>query len=267
MDESQDKPLWDEEPKPTQTPQPQPQPSQPLARQRIGLFHGLRENKKYVLKASVAALVFWLLQFSYQYFILIPNEFGGSLVRSFALSGATLISIALIIGPLSKLTRYNYIFHRRTFGVWGFTFIIMHAISVCFFLFGLDLTAIFWNINPFMNLILFGLVAFLLFLPVYLTSTDWAVDRLGFKKWKKVHRLVYFAYIFAVIHYTRINPSLLYNLAGYALLSVTVLALILQVGAFVKTIKRTHSKKAAILGFIIILFGLILLYVAFFKTQ
>lgn len=258
MDESQDKPLWDE-----QMPQPaQPQQQRP-ARQRVGIFHGLRENKKYVAKASILILIFWFIEFSYQYRVLIPGEMQLSLLRSFALSGATLVSAALIIGPLAKLTKYNFIVHRRTLGVWGFTFIIMHMLMVLSYIYNFNLSNALSPLDPFVNPPIFGAIAFLIFLPVYLTSTDWAVDRLGFKKWKSVHRLVYFAYIFAVLHYTLVSPRWFSNPANFLLLALTVVALVVQVIAFLKTIKRTRSKKATIIGLIIILFGAVMFFAAY----
>ncbi len=246
--------------------QPQPRPQQPPqqpVRQRARPFRGLRKNKKYVAKASVLALIFWLVEFFYQYWILIPGEMQLSLVRSFALSGATLISITLIIGPLARLTGHNYVFHRRTFGVWGFTFVIMHTLVVLAYIYQFNLSLIWQPPNPFINPVIFGCIAFLISLPIYFTSTDWAVDKLGFKKWKKIHRLVYFAYIFSVLHYILISPRWFGNAANFLLLIATVAALALQVLAFIKTTKRVRNRKDAIIGFVIILFGAIMFLVAF----
>jgi sulfoxide reductase heme-binding subunit YedZ len=46
-----------------------------------------------------------------------------------------------------------------------------------------------------------GFAAFLLLLPLAATSTDASVRRLGFKRWKALHRLVYVAAILAVVHF------------------------------------------------------------------
>jgi len=46
-----------------------------------------------------------------------------------------------------------------------------------------------------------GMLAFLSMLPLAITSTAGWVRRLGFKRWQKLHRLVYLAGIAAVIHY------------------------------------------------------------------
>ena len=261
MDESHDKPLWSTDPVSPQAQQPQPPP----VRQRIKLFQGLKENKKYVLKASMLILIFWFIEFSYQYRILIPGQMQLSLLRSFALTGATLISLALIIGPVAKLTKRNYIFHRRTVGVWGFTFIIMHMLMVLSYIYNFNLSTVLNPLNPFLNPPIFGAIAFVIFLPIYLTSTDWAVDRLGFKKWKKIHRLVYFAYIIAVLHYTLVSSRWFSNPANFLLLVVTAAALLLQVLAFIKTTKKMRSKKAAMAGIIIILFGAAMFYLAYLR--
>ena len=47
-----------------------------------------------------------------------------------------------------------------------------------------------------------GLLAFLLLVPLAITSTDRWVRRLGFVRWKRMHRLSYVAAICGVIHFT-----------------------------------------------------------------
>jgi sulfoxide reductase heme-binding subunit YedZ len=46
-----------------------------------------------------------------------------------------------------------------------------------------------------------GFLAWLLLLPLAITSTDASVKRLGFRTWKLLHRLAYVAAAFAVIHF------------------------------------------------------------------
>ena len=189
-----------------------------------------------------------MLQFVYQYFFLIPGEFGGSLLRSFALSGATLIGTALMIGPLRTIfPRYNFVRHRRTVGVWGFTFVIMHFLSVITFLFKFDLPGLFWHPNPFANPILFAVFSFPIFTAMWAISADWAVAKLSFKRWKALHRLVFLAYISAMLHFSLINPELLLNPAGYLLISMTVLALVLETSAFVKTVRQRGFGRGAVM--------------------
>ena len=105
------------------------------------LFEGARQNKKFVAKFILFALIFWLLQFSFQYYFAVPNEpesslFKGagnllqtSLVRSLAFSGATFFAIALLLSSFFRWKpNYAKYWHvRRSFGVMGFVFIFFHS--------------------------------------------------------------------------------------------------------------------------------------------
>jgi sulfoxide reductase heme-binding subunit YedZ len=46
-----------------------------------------------------------------------------------------------------------------------------------------------------------GMTAFLLMLPLAITSTAGWVRRLGFVKWQRLHRLIYFSALAGVVHY------------------------------------------------------------------
>jgi sulfoxide reductase heme-binding subunit YedZ len=55
-----------------------------------------------------------------------------------------------------------------------------------------------------------GFSAFLLLVPLALTSTNASVKRLGFRRWKRIHRLVYAAAVLGVIHFVwRVKADLL----------------------------------------------------------
>ena len=223
---------------------------------KVRLFAGARRNITAVILHSTLTTILWALQFVYQYYALIPGELGGSMLRSFALTGATLIGFALAIGPLRTLhQKYNYVRYRRTIGVWGFTFIILHFVSVMVFLFELNPIDLFWHYNPFANPIIFAVFAYPIFVSMWITSTDWAVARLGFRKWKSLHRLVFPAYIVAILHFTLINPELLLNPTGYLLIGTTILVLILQVSAFLKTIRGKGLGRSAAIGFSLMIVG------------
>jgi len=70
------------------------------------------------------------------------------------------------------LPKYNLIPHRRTVGVRGFTFIILHFLSVTTVVFEFDVLAFFWHPDPFANPILFSVAAFPGFVAMCATSTD-----------------------------------------------------------------------------------------------
>ncbi|MBI3587994.1 ferric reductase-like transmembrane domain-containing protein [Candidatus Micrarchaeota archaeon] len=224
------------------------------------------EKRSYILKASAAALAFWLAEFAFQYFFLASGavRMETSIERSFALAGTTLIGLALAIGPLFALRpEWNFITYRRTLGVAGFTFAVLHVVSVIAFFMGFNPGQIFYSLNPYFNPLIFGVIAFVIFIPLCLTSTDWAMRKLGFRNWKTVHRLAYFAFIATVLHFTQINTPILYNPAGYALVGVTVATFALELAAFAKKVRAGTAGRGAFIGAGIILLALALFSIAF----
>jgi glycine/D-amino acid oxidase-like deaminating enzyme/nitrite reductase/ring-hydroxylating ferredoxin subunit/DMSO/TMAO reductase YedYZ heme-binding membrane subunit len=230
------------------------------------MFEGAMRDWKFVLGFILLSLMFWGLQFAYQYFVLIPGELQGALVRSFALSGATYFGFALFSSIVFKfrppLGQYWYI--RRAFGVMGFAFIFFHVFTVIRFFFGGDPSGAFYSLNPFENPIVFGALAYPVFFVMFLTSTDWAVGKLGAARWKIVHRLVYFGYLFSVFHFILINPELLMNPAGYLLLAITALTLGGELFWWFKTVsKRNFSSLGTYIGILVIALYLLFSYFAF----
>jgi sulfoxide reductase heme-binding subunit YedZ len=55
--------------------------------------------------------------------------------------------------------------------------------------------------------ILVGMTAFLLMVPLAITSTNKMVKRLGGKRWARLHRLVYLAAIAGVVHFWMLVKS------------------------------------------------------------
>jgi sulfoxide reductase heme-binding subunit YedZ len=55
-----------------------------------------------------------------------------------------------------------------------------------------------------------GVAAWLLLLPLAATSTNWAIRKLGGKRWNRLHKLVYLAAVCGVIHYWwQVKPGVL----------------------------------------------------------
>ncbi|HET9932646.1 MAG TPA: protein-methionine-sulfoxide reductase heme-binding subunit MsrQ [Polyangiaceae bacterium] len=132
---------------------------------------------------------------------------------------------------------------RKTLGLFAFFTALAHF-SVYFaldqsFRVGAVLTDI--AKRPF---ILLGALALLLLVPLALTSTAAAVRRLGFKAWKRIHRLVYAAVVLALLHfYLRMKAD--HSLPiGYALLvggmfAIRIYAALLKFRADARRAERT----------------------------
>ena len=69
-----------------------------------------------------------------------------------------------------------------------------------------------------------GFLAFLCLLPLVWTSTDASVRRLGYSRWKRLHRLAYAAGVLAVIHFVwRVKLDVRVPLLWAAILGVEFL--------------------------------------------
>jgi len=235
-----------------------------VPRAQEGLLDELNRKKIYIVKAFALAMGFWFVQFLYQYYAASAGDLQSSLVRSFSLAGTTLIGLALLIGPLVVVfPKRNYIQFRRTFGVAGFTLVALHVLAVLAFLFQWNISYLFFDLNPFKNPVLFGSMAFSIFLMLFSTSTDWAIRKLSYPKWKSVHRLIYFAFIFAILHYSLTNPPALENVFGYLLRLVTVSAIVLELAAFYKKVQSGQAGKGAWVGAAFALLALVLFSLGF----
>ncbi len=229
------------------------------------LFEGAVKNWKYVLSLLIIGLIFLLWQYYYQ-LSFIPDNWQLALVRALGFAGATFFAIALLSSSMFKFwPQYaKYWTARRMFGVMGFTFIFLHFLTTTMFFYDGNPMLLYFPLNPFENLLIFGLAAYPIFFLMFLTSTDWAYEKMGPPRWKALHRLVYFAFMFSVFHFLLINPPALKNLSGYLLLLVTFLALLGELYWFIKmAIQKGFRGLGVKIGFLIILFWLALIYLAY----
>lgn len=89
---------------------------------------------------------------------------------------------------------------RKSLGLWAFVYATFHLLNFVGLDYGFDLGFILRDGLPTKPYIVVGLLAFLVLLPMALTSTRGWQRRLG-KQWKRLHRLVYLAGVAAVIHF------------------------------------------------------------------
>jgi sulfoxide reductase heme-binding subunit YedZ len=109
--------------------------------------------------------------------------------------------ITLSITPLRRITRqYWLISLRRMLGLFAFFYGTLHFLTYIWLDKFFDLHEVWKDIfkRPFITL---GFSAFLLMIPLALTSTTWSIRRLGGKNWQRLHRLIYLTAILGVIHY------------------------------------------------------------------
>lgn len=111
-----------------------------------------------------------------------------------------LLLVGLAITPLQRLMpRLGLIDYRRMVGLYAFFYATLHAALWLIVDRQLDLAAI-WEDVLEREHITFGAIAFLLLLPLAVTSTKGWMRRLG-RRWRLLHRLVYPATALAVFHF------------------------------------------------------------------
>jgi sulfoxide reductase heme-binding subunit YedZ len=89
---------------------------------------------------------------------------------------------------------------RRMLGLLAFFYASLHVITYTVLAQGLDWHAIAHDLVK-RKFIFIGVLTFVLLLPLAATSTNSAVKRLGYPRWKQLHRLAYVAPALGVIHF------------------------------------------------------------------
>ena len=111
------------------------------------------------------------------------------------------ILITLSITPLRRITRqYWLIGIRRMVGLFAFFYGTLHFLTYIWLDKFFDTHEMWKDIakRPFITL---GFSAFVLMIPLALTSTASSIRRLGGQNWQRLHQLIYFTGILGVIHY------------------------------------------------------------------
>ena len=137
---------------------------------------------------------------------MVTNDLGPDPAAAIAFSTGKatiwLLAITLAITPLRRLSpRLSWLIKfRRLFGLFAFFYASLHMLTYVALYSGFSLAAMESDITK-RRFITMGVAAYLLLVPLALTSTTWAIRKLGGKNWNRLHKLVYAAAIRGVIHY------------------------------------------------------------------
>jgi sulfoxide reductase heme-binding subunit YedZ len=115
----------------------------------------------------------------------------------------TLVFLCITLGimPLRRLFHQNWLVRfRRMFGLFAFFYGCLHLATYVWLDKSFDFSEMIKDVykRPFITA---GFTAFLVMVPLALTSTSGMIRRLGGKRWQMLHRLVYFSAIAGAIHY------------------------------------------------------------------
>ena len=149
----------------------------------------------------------------------VENELG--------LSALILLVASLACTPARRLMGWTWPTRvRRELGLFAFFYAMLHFLTYLVLDQVFDMRAIVEDIakRPFITV---GFIALVLLVPLAFTSTTASIRRLGYRRWQRLHQLVYVAGVLAVVHFIwrvkiDVSQPLLYAVVLGGLLLVRV---------------------------------------------
>ena len=158
--------------------------------------------KKWLVPAAFAACclpLLWLaLQFARDNLGANPIE---ALLNDLGYTAFVLLALTLACTPLQLVLKWNWpIRIRKLLGDFCFFYACLHLLTYTVIDQGLDFAGIGADILKH-KFIFLGMATWLLLLPLAVTSTKGWQRRLGYHRWKRLHRIVYLAGGLASFHF------------------------------------------------------------------
>lgn len=127
-----------------------------------------------------------------------PVEFA---IRTTGMLTLIFLLLTLTVTPIRKLTGWNWLSHfRRMLGLYAFFYGCLHFLTYFGFYQSFNVKNVLADTIK-RWFILFGMTALLMMVPLAITSTNGMIKRMGAKRWKQLHWLIYPAAIAGVLHY------------------------------------------------------------------
>jgi sulfoxide reductase heme-binding subunit YedZ len=152
-----------------------------------------------------------------------------------------LLVLSLACTPVRILTGWSTVIRlRRPLGLYAFVYAALHLLIFVGLDFGFNLSFI-WEELAQRRYIQVGLIAFLILLPIAVTSTRHWVRKLG-KNWKRLHRLVYLAAVLSVVHFSLVAKG---NIQRPFLYSIVLAVLLTSRIPFIRKKMSIHGRSNA----------------------
>lgn len=195
-------------------------------------FKGLQYNLRAYILAS--AVILSLLAVSWLRLSITSDQlFLIRLQQVYGLFAVLLLYGAVLLTPLSKVFKGKkwfdvVLFSRRAIGVSAAYFTVLHtAVALIDQVGGLGNLVLLPE--RFKIAFLLGGVALLILMLMALTSFDWVIDKMTFKRWKRLHQFVYLAGVLIIVHVWLIGTHA--DISGIRITSATLLALLFALEA------------------------------------
>lgn len=129
-----------------------------------------------------------------------------TLERLLGLWSLRFLVAGLAITPLRRIGGPNLVRYRRAIGLLAFFYAVLHLTVYVVLDRSLDWPAIWGDIvkRPFITV---GMLAFLILVPLAITSHNAMIKRLGASAWQKLHKWVYASALLAAVHFVMVVKS------------------------------------------------------------
>ncbi|WP_426175804.1 sulfite oxidase heme-binding subunit YedZ [Massilia sp. TWR1-2-2] len=111
------------------------------------------------------------------------------------------LCLTLAVTPLRRFTGWNWLVKlRREIGLFAFFYAFLHFMTFLWFDHFFDVAELWKDVvkRPFITV---GFIAFVLLIPLAVTSTNGMIRRLGGKRWQWLHRLIYLIAPLGILHF------------------------------------------------------------------
>ncbi|MBI2012101.1 ferric reductase-like transmembrane domain-containing protein [Candidatus Daviesbacteria bacterium] len=184
------------------------------------------------------------------------------LTQIYALLSVAFLYFTLLAGPLTYTFKFlpfrgKYLKARRALGVSAFLFALMHVRLAFFEQLG-GFAGLFFLPSNYLIAITLSFTALVIVSAMAVTSFDYIIDKLTFPRWKLIHRFVYLAAIFILIHALMLGSDF-QDLSGiipqifYVAISFLLLLEANRADAFLRRKFLNYPKRGLVLLLMVIL--------------
>lgn len=184
---------------------------------------GLRRVPAWVLYALSPIPVIWI------FYLGLSGQLGVDpakvIEHELGLWSLWLLIAGLAVNPLRRFLGVNILKFRRAIGVITFFYVLAHLLT------WLVLDVQFQNVWADIVkrwYITVGMAAFVLMIPLVLSSNNWSVRKMGSAAWRKLHKLVYPVAILGALHFLLLVKGFQWEPILYALVILSLLATRMQ---------------------------------------
>lgn len=144
----------------------------------------------------------------FTFYLGLTNQLGPEpinvLERELGEIGLQLLIVGLAITPLLKFARINLVKFRRAIGIMAFVYVFAHLLV--WLVLDVQILSQIWADILKRPYITVGMAAFVLMVPLAITSNNWSVRKLG-PTWRKLHKLTYAIAVLGGLHFVMLSKG------------------------------------------------------------